>query len=175
MKTRMNSLLGRGPNRSDATRIHGPVGNGFLSIAESLINWDTRRQSLHVLTNSSASLSIKGHHTLDLKRRFIVDSPWCPSCANSRTRLRRVVGIRMVFPLSRRGPTLDSSNRNGFNFVDVSRSRNDDSAISEIVIDLGIAIFTTRKMLYSFLLVAGIDDDWQSRDNTSDIFSFPAL
>jgi len=25
-------------------------------------------------------------------------------------------------------------------------------------------------MQYSILLVAGLDDDWQSRDNTSDIF-----
>lgn len=86
---------------------------------------------------------------------------------------------------------VDSSNRNGYNFVDVSRSqesfsrlciasttsssRNDDSAIWEIGIELGIALSTTRSMLYSILLVVVLDDDWRSRDNTSDIFSFPVL
>jgi len=46
---------------------------------------------------------------------------------------------------------------------------------SSASLSLGIALSTTRKMQYSILLVAELDDYWQSRDNTSDIFSFPVL
>jgi len=93
MKTRMCSLLGKGPNRSVATKIHGPSGNVVRFIAVGFNACDTIMQSLHDLTNFSASRSICGHHTLDRNRRFIAGSPGWPQCANVRIACLNADGI----------------------------------------------------------------------------------
>lgn len=78
IKTRKYSQLCECPRKSDAIHIHGPVGNGFLSIGAGRMSYDTRKQSLQALTNLNASLYICGHHTLDLSQRLVAVLLRCP-------------------------------------------------------------------------------------------------
>lgn len=137
----MYSLFGNGPRKSVATASQGPFANSVLFIGGGFAARETRVQSRQSFTNFSASMSIWGHHTLALNRRFIADSLGWLSCANVTTFCLRFDGITMRTPLNIIVPTVDSSCRNGYSLQVLF------SANSDISIGVGTAFLIIKSML----------------------------
>ena len=100
MTTSMYFPFLNGPHRSTATSYQGPAGSfdglrGTLAVV-SVTNW----QAGQLLTISSTFLSSPGNHTVSRSNCLVLTIPWWPTCAKSIILSCRLIGTRILWPLS---------------------------------------------------------------------------